>query len=70
MSRSMCIFYIAQLDFIGSMHASFTARIRRYVLDTKVYLQYLTIISVNIYLFKVNNRKIRKRSQICLNLTI
>ena len=41
-----------------------------YVLEIKVFLHHLTISPVNICLFKVNNRNIRKRSQICSKLTI
>ena len=50
-------FYIGQLGFIGSIHASFNGRISLYVLNTEVYLQYLTIIPVKSSLFKVSNIK-------------
>ena len=66
----LCKFYIEQLGFIGSIHASFSGRISLYVLDTEVYLPYLTIIPLKIYLFKVSSKSIRKRSEICSKLTI
>ena len=62
--------YISQLAFIRSIQAPFSGRISLYVIDTKAYLQYLIIIQVNIYLFKVNKRNISKRSEICSKLTI
>ena len=40
------------------------------MLDTKVCLQHLKIITVNIYPFKDSNRNIRKRSKTCSKLTI
>ena len=66
----LCKLYIGQFCFTGSIHASFSGRISLCVFDSKVYSQYLTIIPVKIYLFKVNNIKIRKRSKICSKLTI
>ena len=52
------------------MHASFTGRNSLYVLDTKVYLQYLTTTPVHLQLFKVNNKNIRKTNEACSKLTV
>ena len=67
---TLCNLYIGQLCFLGSIHASFSGRISFYVLDTKAYLQYLTTIPVNIYLFKVSNRNIGRRSETCSKRTL
>lgn len=53
---------------MGNMHASFSGKIRLYALDTKVYLHYLTIILVNIYLCKANNKCNKSTNKVKKNI--